>query len=583
MRKITTIFSFIFLLFILMSCVSGASALEILNKTNIEFRNDDSYSLVTTHITLPTTSALNKDAILEWESSDPSIIDSFGTVNRPDETKDVTLTLRVTLNNETVQKYFYLTVAGSNLNYTVTFKVFDDVYNQQTIRSGYFLSLFNNPNIEGYVFIGWFVSPELEVEFDFSNPVTNNLIIEAKFEQLEMSSYQVEIYYENIEDDLYQLTDTLSFNVEVGTVIDYNDMLEVAGFQVDFELSILTGTVLKDSVLALKVYYQRLVYEINYFSDGVELASSDLKYDAPLTPIADPTKTNYEFLGWGVTVSAITPYDFDNKTVKNAMNFYAIWTFAQLYTGYYEGLNGITDVQFKSTLRGIISNYVGVTYGAARYALDDTDRDPNNPNNVILVYNRASVSGVWDGGVTWNREHVFPQSYLGASASNEVINIAADMHNLKPANPSINTSRGNKAFAPGSGTHGAVVGGYYPGDADKGDIARIILYMHVRWNLIISPSTIGDINTFLRWHIEDPVDAFEANRNEVIHQVQGNRNPFIDHPELADRIWGSITLEASNHEYIQVDIDFNDYFVKAEITIYLIDYSMFKKENKFLA
>jgi len=583
MIKITTIFSFIFLLFILMSCVSGASALEILNKTNIEFRNDDSYSLVTTHITLPTRTELNKDAILEWESSDPSIIDSFGTVNRPDETKDVTLTLKVTLNNETVQKYFYLTVAGSNLNYTVTFKVFDDVYNQQTIRSGYFLSLFNNPNIEGYVFIGWFVSPELEVEFDFSNPVTNNLIIEAKFEQLEMSSYQVEIYYENIEDDLYQLTDKLSFNVEVGTVIDYNDMLEVAGFQVDFELSILTGTVLKDSVLALKVYYQRLVYEINYFSDGVELASSDLKFDAPLTPIADPTKTNYEFLGWGVTVSAITPYDFDNKTVTNAMNFYAIWTFAQLYTGYYEGLNGVTDVQFKSTLRGIISNYVGVDYGTARYTLDDSDRDPNNPNNVILVYNRASVSGVWDAGVTWNREHVFPQSYLGASAVNEVINIAADMHNLKPANPSINTSRGNKAFAEGSGTHGAVVGGYYPGDADKGDIARIILYMHVRWNLIISASTIGDINTFLRWHIEDPVDAFEANRNEVIFQVQGNRNPFIDHPELADRIWGSITLEASNHEYIQVDIDFNDYFVKAEITIYLIDYSMFKKENKFLA
>jgi uncharacterized repeat protein (TIGR02543 family) len=583
MRKIATIISFIFLLFILISCTSESSATEILNKAQIEFRNDDSYSSVTTHIDLPISSPLNKNAVLTWESSDPLIIDSFGTVNRPDETTDVTLTLKVTINDETVQKNFFVTVIGSNLNYTVTFKVFDEVYNQQSIRSGYFLSLFSNPNVEGYSFIGWYISPELDIEFDFSNPVTSNLIIEAKFEELEMNNYQIEIYYENLNDDLYTLENTLNFSDEVGNVIDKTNEFDEVGYQIDLELSVLSGTVLKDSVLVLKVYYQRLVYEVNFFSDGVQLSSNDLKFDAPLIPLSNPTKDDYQFVGWGITVSATTPYDFTDKTIKNAMNFYAIWTYDQVYSGYYEGLNGVTDVQFKSTLRAIISNYAGVDYGQARYTLDDSDRDPNNPNNVILVYNRASVSGVWDGGNTWNREHVFPQSYLGASAVNEVVNIASDMHNLKPANPSINTSRGNKPFAEGSGTHGAVLNGYYPGDADKGDIARIVLYMHVRWNLIISAGTIGDLNTFLRWNIEDPVDAFEANRNEVIYQVQGNRNPFIDHPEMADRIWGPVTLQTSDHEYIQVDVNFNDYFEKVEITVYLIDYSMFKKENKFLA
>lgn len=114
------------------------------------------------------------------------------------------------------------------------------------------------------------------------------------------------------------------------------------------------------------------------------------------------------------------------------------------------------------------------------------------------------------------------------------------MHNLRASNPNINSSRSNIVFAAGSGSYGKVTNGYYPGDDHIGDVARIILYMHVAWNININ---VGNLNLFLSWHQQDPVDEFEKNRNEVIYNSQKNRNPFIDHPEIADLIWGT----SANH------------------------------------
>jgi endonuclease I len=82
-----------------------------------------------------------------------------------------------------------------------------------------------------------------------------------------------------------------------------------------------------------------------------------------------------------------------------------------------------------------------VSYGDARLILDETDRDPNNSSNCILVYLGTSVSGNWDGGITWNREHVWPQSLLGVNVENQSINVGSDLHNLKPADPNENSSR----------------------------------------------------------------------------------------------------------------------------------------------
>ncbi|MFA7588911.1 MAG: endonuclease [Acholeplasmataceae bacterium] len=237
---------------------------------------------------------------------------------------------------------------------------------------------------------------------------------------------------------------------------------------------------------------------------------------------------------------------------------------------YYDSINFNSDTLLLD-LRALLNDTLSLkTYGESRYILDDTDRDPNNSNNVILIYNRASVSGVWNGstGAAWNREHVYPQSRLGTDATNSTRNIASDLHNLKPANPSINSSRGNKIFVdkPGGGSFWAYGDGYYPGDEDRGDVARIIFYMHVTWSLPISGN--GPLNTLLKWHEEDEPDAFEINRNDVIYDHQGNRNPFIDHPHLATILFGEVQL--SSGETIII-----------EIMVYETDLSPFRRKNNW--
>ena len=159
---------------------------------------------------------------------------------------------------------------------------------------------------------------------------------------------------------------------------------------------------------------------------------------------------------------------------------------------------------------------------------------------MILVYQERSINDTWDSGSTWNREHVWPQSLLGVSSNNAEVNIASDLQNLKPADPGENSSRSNKYFDNFMST-----AAYEPPDNVKGDVARILFYMDVMYSHLelvdSTPSTyeMATLTVLLEWNIEDPVDAFEMNRNEIIYSYQGNRNPFIDHPEYADLIWSN--------------------------------------------
>jgi endonuclease I len=155
-----------------------------------------------------------------------------------------------------------------------------------------------------------------------------------------------------------------------------------------------------------------------------------------------------------------------------------------------------------------------------------------------LIYTQDSVSGVWDAGVTWNREHVWPQSLLGEEAGGT--NIASDLHNLKPADPGTNSSRGNKYF-----DNVTTSVSYEPTDEVKGDIARILFYMIVMYDYLDLIDGTPDVYemallaTLLSWHEADPVDDFELNRNDVIYSYQFNRNPFIDYPHFVEMIFGS--------------------------------------------
>ena len=117
---------------------------------------------------------------------------------------------------------------------------------------------------------------------------------------------------------------------------------------------------------------------------------------------------------------------------------------------------------------------------------------------------------------------------------------------------SYNSQRGSLKFADGSGNSGSVSGGWFPGDEWKGDVARMMMYMYIRYGNQCTPTGVGVgsnastpddmIDLFLEWNVEDPVSDFERQRNSYHDSnatyAQGNRNPFIDNAYLATRIWG---------------------------------------------
>jgi len=151
-----------------------------------------------------------------------------------------------------------------------------------------------------------------------------------------------------------------------------------------------------------------------------------------------------------------------------------------------------------------------------------------------------------------------------------------DLHHLRPADISVNSTKSNRDFdfgtievIDGSGATGCkIIPGVWawePRDSEKGDVARMIFYMATRYEgensevdleIVDYVNTAGTTNepfygklsTLLLWHASDPVDAWEINRNNIIYtDYQNNRNPYIDHPEYVDLIWGNPNSEPSNH------------------------------------
>lgn len=217
--------------------------------------------------------------------------------------------------------------------------------------------------------------------------------------------------------------------------------------------------------------------------------------------------------------------------------------------GYYNGVGG-TGAALQASLSAAMSaGHIQRTYGDYRYAAVYTDTDPNDPTRIILVYNRASVPAAWDSGITWNREHVWPESRQPGSVSNSTRGNMGDPHSLRPSNPSINSSRGNKPFGfeDTTGPHGSVGSYYFPGDPDKGDIARSLFYSETRYgpstgivlvDAFPSGNQMGGLSSLVAWHYLDPPDEFERRRNHAVFSQQmnpsyytNNRNAFVDLPE----------------------------------------------------
>ncbi len=215
--------------------------------------------------------------------------------------------------------------------------------------------------------------------------------------------------------------------------------------------------------------------------------------------------------------------------------------------GYYSGVAGSGAALKSSLLSAISSGHNQQNYGAFRFSAPIHDADPATPGNIILVYNLASVSGAWDSGSTWNREHVWPQSLQPGSVSNSSTGNLGDPHALRPANPSVNTARGNKpfGFASTTGSFGSQGSFYFPGDTDKGDIARSLFYSATRYSstgLTLvdgapGSNQMGGLADLVAWHYLDIPDEFERRRNHAIYSDvlnptyhTDNRNAYIDLP-----------------------------------------------------
>lgn len=231
---------------------------------------------------------------------------------------------------------------------------------------------------------------------------------------------------------------------------------------------------------------------------------------------------------------------------------------------YYNSINlSLRGTALKIELRNLIkSTHKRVlTYDNLKTETAKTDADLNKSGNIILIYTRASVSGKWNVSV-WNREHIWPQSQGWFKTSGA----GADIHHLRPSNPSANSSRGNKPYSEISNrenykksTNGLFYGYsdntyFEPRDEVKGDVARIIFYLLVRYpesDGYRITSVASSMDMLLKWNAQDPVDALEKNRNQKAYEIQGNRNPFIDNPDFANQIFASSNLKTSANPYFE--------------------------------
>ena len=245
----------------------------------------------------------------------------------------------------------------------------------------------------------------------------------------------------------------------------------------------------------------------------------------------------------------------------------AVCAVAQAPSNYYNSANGLTGTELKTALHNIIKGHTSISYAQLWNAFWSTD---NKGNGVVwdMYSDGANYTyslgqdqcGNYSGeGDCYNREHSWPQSWFNSDAT-----ARTDLHHIFPTDGYVNQRRSNYPFgevrtASWTSQNGSKLGAckttgysgtvFEPIDEYKGDFARAIMYMSVRYygedaNWSTSDMTTKSeikpwaIDMLLRWNDQDPVSDKERERNEAIYaDYQHNRNPFVDHPEYARMIW----------------------------------------------
>lgn len=253
---------------------------------------------------------------------------------------------------------------------------------------------------------------------------------------------------------------------------------------------------------------------------------------------------------------------------------FAIVAAAEVPVSYYSSTKGKKKSELKAALFSMIQPKKTLTYGSGSghtwQGFYSTDRMPNGEvrdrySNDHRYFDKdtpySAVSGM-------NIEHSFPKSWWGGTTNNAY----KDLFNLMPCEAKINSSKSNYAMGVvtnittdngctkvGKGTtkSGTTKSLWEPADNWKGDFARAYMYMATTYSNLTWEGeglTMLEKNSWptlqewaytllLKWNREDPVDDIEIARNEAVYGIQGNRNPFVDFPHLAEYIWGdSISL-----------------------------------------
>ena len=267
--------------------------------------------------------------------------------------------------------------------------------------------------------------------------------------------------------------------------------------------------------------------------------------------------------------------------------------------GYYDSVDSSSASALRASLHQVIDDHQRFPYTSSSTdtwdILEEAQENPGIPSQIIDIYRNTSYTKQGGGNSLYNREHPWPNSYGFPDDGSDNYPFT-DCHVLFLCNSSYNSARSNKPYrycAPSCTerttifTNGQGGGsGVYPGNSNwtsgqftqgawetwigsRGDIARAMLYLDLRYeggthgitghaepdlilvddeSLIAASNTgsnepvayMGILTDLLQWHLEDPVDDFERNRNEVVFSYQGNRNPFIDHPEWVDCLFNDV-------------------------------------------
>ena len=436
------------------------------------------------------------------------------------------------------------------------------------------LTLPENPTKVGHTFVGWYQDTSLTNEFNVNTSITKDITLYAKWE---INVYKVS-FETNSSTVISDLTVVYNNKVNLPQTPTKEGYSFVGWYQdKDLTVEFDKDTLITSNITLYAKWVDEIIYTVSFETNGgTEITKISVVENNVIdfTSI-NPQKPGYEFVGWYIDSALKNKFDVDTK-INSDLTLYAKWKEIKEVTGndvvlgeaYYGSLYGLSNEELKKELHKILekTHTTKLSYSDVWGALKVADKGVGD--NVVCIYTGVlhafSKQDTGSAGADiWNREHVWPNSKGFGNKSHTAY---SDIHHLFASNKNINNTRSNKDYGDfdllgissySEDEYGNKWNGTYfePRDEVKGDLARAIFYMVVRYDgdtcnnctldleLVVGSSgsssntydvsgKFGDLKTLIKWHYEDPVSEQELARNEVVYSYQGNRNPFIDHPEF---------------------------------------------------